>query len=88
MGPRLRESRLLAPSGRGEGCVFTQPRAHLLADPCIASIAICLNKCGSETNSVTRCIVHDRAKEIRNKVEERTRKCSNFQFIFVMVHRR
>ena len=32
VGPRLRESRLLAPSGSGGE--FTQPRAHLLADPC------------------------------------------------------
>ena len=32
VGPRLRESRLLAPSGRGGE--FTQPREHLLADPC------------------------------------------------------
>ena len=30
---RLGESRLLAPSGHGG--VFTQPRAHLIADPCI-----------------------------------------------------
>ena len=30
--PRLRESRLLAPSGHGGE--FTHPRAHLLADPC------------------------------------------------------
>ena len=33
MGPGLRESRLLAPSGRG-GREFTQPRTHLIADPC------------------------------------------------------
>ena len=31
--PRLRESHLLAPSAHGGG-KFTQPRAHLLADPC------------------------------------------------------
>ena len=32
MGPRLREFRLPTPSGRGGE--LTQPRAHLLADPC------------------------------------------------------
>ena len=31
--PRFRESRLLVPSGAG--AEFTQPRAHILADPCI-----------------------------------------------------
>ena len=32
VGPRLRESRLLVTSGHG--VEFTQPRVHLLADPC------------------------------------------------------
>ena len=32
MGPSLRDSRLLGPSGRGGE--FTQPRAHLLAESC------------------------------------------------------
>ena len=38
MGPGLRESRLLAPSGRGGE--FTQPRAHLLAEHC-TSVTMC-----------------------------------------------
>ena len=31
MDPRLRDSRLLAPSGHGRGREFTQPREHLIA---------------------------------------------------------
>ena len=36
VGPRLRESHLLAPSGRGGE--FTQPRAYLLADPYLEEV--------------------------------------------------
>ena len=45
--PRLRESRLLAPSGHGGGGEFTQPRAQLLADPC--------KRFNSVTNSNAEC---------------------------------